>query len=234
MAFPRSPRDRLDGDYFDFWDFPERAYRRDVGFSPELSLFYPYNHPAAWADWQRRNQWIAQRQRGSTYDYAMPMPSASSSTPPPQTASHGGGLAHSETSVVRNENGHFNVSLDVKHFKPEEITVKCDGNSISIHGKHEERSDELGIISREFNRRYELPGEVQVEKITCTWQPNNVLKVSCPKKLRIELDKGKVIPINVSPSLGATAAKEAAGAFGTAKTASPEPSSTVNQEKKSV
>lgn len=35
--------------------------------------------------------------------------------------------------------GHFSVLLDVKHFSPEEITVKVVGEHVEVHARHEER-----------------------------------------------------------------------------------------------
>lgn len=35
--------------------------------------------------------------------------------------------------------GHFSVLLDVKHFSPEEISVKVVGEHVEVHARHEER-----------------------------------------------------------------------------------------------
>lgn len=40
---------------------------------------------------------------------------------------------------MRLEKDKFSVNLDVKHFSPEELKVKVQGDMIEIHGKHEER-----------------------------------------------------------------------------------------------
>lgn len=58
---------------------------------------------------------------------------------------------------VVNTDKEFRVSLDVQHFKPEEINIKTKSNRIVINGKHEERPDEHGYIMREFTRQYILP-----------------------------------------------------------------------------
>ncbi|EMP29866.1 Alpha-crystallin B chain [Chelonia mydas] len=41
----------------------------------------------------------------------------------------------------------FSVLLDVKHFSPEELSVKVVGDYVEVHAKHEERPDEHGYIS---------------------------------------------------------------------------------------
>lgn len=54
---------------------------------------------------------------------------------------------------------HLQVILDVQQFTPNEITVKTTEKHIIVEGKHEEKADEHGFISRHFVRRYQLPRE---------------------------------------------------------------------------
>lgn len=62
-------------------------------------------------------------------------------------------------STINVDNDKFQVILDVQQFKPDEITVKTSDKYIVVEGKHEEKQDEHGYISRHFVRRYMLPGE---------------------------------------------------------------------------
>src|SRR6185437_10835082 len=48
----------------------------------------------------------------------------------------------------------FQVQLDVSQFTPDEIKVRVLGRDVIIDGKHEERRDDHGYISRSFRRRY--------------------------------------------------------------------------------
>lgn len=73
------------------------------------------------------------------------------------------------------------VCMDVAQFKPSELTVKVVDNSIIIEGKHEERQDEHGYISRHFVRRYALPKEYDADKVISTLSSDGVLTVSAPK-----------------------------------------------------
>ncbi|XP_031762475.1 alpha-crystallin B chain isoform X2 [Xenopus tropicalis] len=77
----------------------------------------------------------------------------------------------------------FSVNLDVKHFSPEELNVKVLGDFIEIHGTHEERQDEHGYVSRDFQRRYKIPSDVDPQSITSTLSPDGVLTVSGPRKV---------------------------------------------------
>lgn len=77
------------------------------------------------------------------------------------------------------------VSLDVKQFKPEEITAKNLDNMIIIEARHEERQDEHGYISRHFVRRYVLPKDVDVDKCKVQISSDGVLNFSVPKKVSV-------------------------------------------------
>nr|CAD7199475.1 unnamed protein product [Timema douglasi] len=73
------------------------------------------------------------------------------------------------------------VNLDVQQFKPEEIKVKTVDNYIVVEGKHEERKDEHGFISREFQRRYLLPEGVDPQAVTSTLSSDGILSIAAPK-----------------------------------------------------
>ncbi|KAH8259452.1 hypothetical protein KR026_004789 [Drosophila bipectinata] len=80
----------------------------------------------------------------------------------------------------------FQVCMDVSHFKPSELVVKVQDNSILVEGKHEEREDDHGYITRHFVRRYALPEGYEAEKVASTLSSDGVLTVSVPKPPAIE------------------------------------------------
>ncbi|ALC44992.1 Hsp26 [Drosophila busckii] len=84
----------------------------------------------------------------------------------------------------------FQVCMDVAQFKPSELTVKVVDNSIVVEGKHEEREDNHGYISRHFVRRYALPQGYEADKVASALSSDGVLTVSVPKPQPIE-DKSK-------------------------------------------
>ncbi|XP_017464916.1 PREDICTED: heat shock protein 23-like [Rhagoletis zephyria] len=73
------------------------------------------------------------------------------------------------------------VCMDVAQFKPSELSVKVVDNSIVVEGKHEEREDEHGYISRHFVRRYALPKGYNADNVISTLSSDGVLTVSAPK-----------------------------------------------------
>lgn len=74
----------------------------------------------------------------------------------------------------------FQVSLDVQHFAPNEISVKTVDNSILVDAKHEERKDEHGFISREVHRRYVLPSGFKAEDVVSTISSDGILTIKAP------------------------------------------------------
>ncbi len=88
-------------------------------------------------------------------------------------------------STVSNQKGEFKVNLDVQQFKPEEINVKIVDDFLVVEGKHEEKQDKHGFISRQFTRRYKLPKDVQMEAIRSDLSSDGILSISAPKKVSL-------------------------------------------------
>jgi HSP20 family molecular chaperone IbpA len=77
----------------------------------------------------------------------------------------------------------FQVSVDVHQFSPSEITVKVTENAVMVEGKHEEREDEHGLISRQFHRRYILPKDYDPESVTSELSTDGILTIKAPPKV---------------------------------------------------
>lgn len=75
----------------------------------------------------------------------------------------------------------FQVSINVEHFKPNELQVKVVDDHVIIEAKHEERSDEHGFISRHIVRRYAIPKGYDPDKVVSALSSDGVLTVSIPK-----------------------------------------------------
>lgn len=110
----------------------------------------------------------------------------------------------------------FQVILDVQQFTPNEITVKTTDKHIIVEGKHEEKADEHGYISRHFVRRYQLPRKsicflsflvlifdkkksflagVNPNDISSTLSSDGVLTVTAPLKPAIQQNSERFVPI---------------------------------------
>ncbi|KAK7571808.1 hypothetical protein V9T40_014280 [Parthenolecanium corni] len=97
------------------------------------------------------------------------------------------------SSITRDKDS-FKVNLDVQQFKPEEINVKVVDDFIVVDGKHEERQDKHGFISRQFTRKYKLPPNVNVDAIQSKLSSDGILSIVAPKKA-IESGPSRSIPV---------------------------------------
>lgn len=100
-----------------------------------------------------------------------------------------------DTPRVTNKADKFEMKLDVQQFAPKELDVKLVDNFLIVEGKHEEKQDEHGFVSRHFSRKYLLPSDVKPETITCDLSSDGVLNISAPKQIEAPKPGEKVIPI---------------------------------------
>lgn len=80
----------------------------------------------------------------------------------------------------------FQVCMDVQQFKPSELTVKVVDDCVVVEGKHEEREDDHGYISRQFMRRYTLPKGFDSNHVVSTLSSDGVLSVRVPQPKKLE------------------------------------------------
>lgn len=89
----------------------------------------------------------------------------------------------------------FQASINVQQFKPDEITVKTIDNTVVIEGKHEERQDEHGYVSRHFVRKYVLPEGYDPAQVVSTLSSDGVLTVKAPPPKEAIQNKERVVEI---------------------------------------
>uniref|UniRef100_A0A3Q3EJL2 Heat shock protein beta-1 n=1 Tax=Labrus bergylta TaxID=56723 RepID=A0A3Q3EJL2_9LABR len=100
-------------------------------------------------------------------------------------------------SEIKQTQDSWKVSLDVNHFSPEELVVKTKDGVVEITGKHEERKDEHGFVSRCFTRKYTLPSSANIEKVTSSLSPEGFLTVEAPLMVPAIQSSETTIPVNV-------------------------------------
>nr|AJA32865.1 heat shock protein 20.6 [Sesamia inferens]AJA32866.1 heat shock protein 20.6 [Sesamia inferens] len=98
-------------------------------------------------------------------------------------------------SSIKTDGDKLQINLDVQQFAPEEISVKTVDGYIVVEGKHEEKKDEHGYISRQFVRRYALPDGVEPESVESRLSSDGVLTVTAPRKLPEALKGERKVPI---------------------------------------
>lgn len=106
------------------------------------------------------------------------------------------------SSTINVDKEKFEVTLDVQQFTPSEITVKVtnETNTIVVEGKHEEKQDEHGYISRHFVRRYVIPQGHDLNGVVSSLSSDGVLTVTVPKKSLPVAQGERVIPIKQVPA----------------------------------
>uniref|UniRef100_A0A8C8E257 Heat shock protein beta-1 n=1 Tax=Oryzias sinensis TaxID=183150 RepID=A0A8C8E257_9TELE len=100
-------------------------------------------------------------------------------------------------SEIKQTQDNWKVALDVSHFSPEELVVKTKDGILEISGKHEERQDEHGYVSRCFTRKYSLPPGAITEKVASSLSPEGVLVVEAPLNKPAIESAEKTIPVKV-------------------------------------
>ncbi|XP_033198613.1 protein lethal(2)essential for life-like [Bombus vancouverensis nearcticus] len=99
-------------------------------------------------------------------------------------------------SIMKNDKDRFQVILDVRQFKPKEVGVKVVDNFIIVEGKHEDRADDHGLISRHFVKKYLVPDQCDPERATSTLSTDGILTITAPLRPEtIESKREKTIKI---------------------------------------
>lgn len=98
-------------------------------------------------------------------------------------------------STITQDTEKYQVILDVQQFTPNEITVKTNDNSIIVEGKHEEKQDEHGYISRHFVRRYVLPQDHDIREVVSTLSSDGILTITAPKRKERLTGTERIVPI---------------------------------------
>lgn len=101
------------------------------------------------------------------------------------------------STIVERDQNKFQVIVDVQQFAPEEITVRTDDKCITVEGKHEEKQDQHGYISRHFVRRYMLPQGYDMGHVKPSLSSDGVLTITAPK-FAFPAPGERIIPIERS------------------------------------
>lgn len=112
------------------------------------------------------------------------------------------GACHMKNCYKSKEEEDFQVAINMKSFKPDEISVKVKESEIIVDAKHEEREDEHGFVSRHFTRRYILPKQFDSETISTSIDDEGIMKIKALKLKPVENEKKeRIIPIERVPAV---------------------------------
>lgn len=77
----------------------------------------------------------------------------------------------------------FQVEFNVQDYKPEELSIKTEGDILIVLAKHETKTENgQSFVSKQFEQRFSLPSGVQPEKITSSLSKDGYLTVTAPRE----------------------------------------------------
>ncbi|XP_033845841.1 heat shock protein beta-1-like [Periophthalmus magnuspinnatus] len=156
-----------DWDPFPNWTQPSRIFAQDIGLPPFLEP-----GDVDWLEWAKR--------RLASFSWGLNTKEGLLS---PFSGQH---LALNQSDLKQltgagsEVKDRWKVQLDVKHFSPEELAVTTKDGYLQISGKHEEKQDQHGSVSRCFTRKYKLPLGVELQQASSSLSPDGVLSVEAP------------------------------------------------------
>ncbi|CAG08168.1 unnamed protein product, partial [Tetraodon nigroviridis] len=166
QRFPRDPfgespfRDQLASRFMDD-DFGMPAFRDDLAMD--------------WPDWARPGR-LSTRLSPSPFGGALRtgFPARQSTGGP---ALYGGryGEPSSRSSPVTTGGEPWKVCVNVHSFKPEELNVKTRDGFVEVSGKHEEKQEEGGIMTKNFTKKIQIPVDVDPLTVFASLSPEGVL-----------------------------------------------------------
>jgi HSP20 family molecular chaperone IbpA len=87
------------------------------------------------------------------------------------------GLPHPRVSY---DDDKFQISLDAKDYKPDELDVKVEGNTIIITAK-QEIQEQGGTRTRVFEQKFSLPSGVKADRVTSSLNREGTLLITAPR-----------------------------------------------------
>ena len=93
------------------------------------------------------------------------------------------------TAMAKMKDEVFELIINIHGFEPEDVEIFCVDQSVYVKAKH---VTEQGFVSNVFEQKFNLPEDVETEKMTSGMSRDGVLMIRVPKK---EVKEEKVIPI---------------------------------------
>lgn len=100
---------------------------------------------------------------------------------------------------VKCDDNQFQINMDVRNYEPEELRIQLSGDRLTISGKHEEREDRHGFISRQFQRSIVVPEAVNLDSLKSTQTEDGRLVITAALK-SVEAPKDRTIAIERTPA----------------------------------
>jgi len=77
----------------------------------------------------------------------------------------------------------FQVEFNVQDYRPEELSIKTEGDVLIVLAKHETKAEgSQAFVAKQFEQRFSLPSGVKIEKIASSLSKDGILTVSAPRE----------------------------------------------------
>ncbi|XP_063797992.1 heat shock protein 30C-like [Pseudophryne corroboree] len=120
-------------------------------------------------------------------------------------STHSAGTEITSPRTGKEGKGNFELTLDVRPFSPEELTVTTEGRRLIVTGKRDKKQDSEtdGYFHeyREWRREAELPEDVIPEAVLCSLSKDGQLHFQAPR-LALPAAEGRPVPITVTQTPG--------------------------------
>ncbi|ESP02408.1 hypothetical protein LOTGIDRAFT_69877, partial [Lottia gigantea] len=70
----------------------------------------------------------------------------------------------------------LDLKIDLSHYKPEEIHIRTVGHELSVHAKHEDKTDHSSVY-QEYSRKFSLPAHVDPEHVQSSLSRDGILRI---------------------------------------------------------
>ncbi|KAM8853827.1 heat shock protein 30-like [Synchiropus picturatus] len=94
------------------------------------------------------------------------------------------------SAAVREDGGHYELTLDTTGFSPEDLSVRLQGRKLRVSGKTEKKQEEQEgwrwHSVQQFRQELELPEGVNPEDIICSLSPEGRLHIQAAKAPSVE------------------------------------------------
>ncbi|XP_067861787.1 heat shock protein beta-8 [Heptranchias perlo] len=142
---------------------------------------FPDHFTADWPDWAKprlTSTWPGPLR--SSFNGSGREAQAAYSPAPPQYTARYTGYPEPKNPPSLNPGEPWKVCVNVQSFAPEELTVKTKDGFVEISGKHEEKQEGGGIVSKNFTKKIQLPIEVDPVTVFASLSPEGVLIIEAP------------------------------------------------------
>ncbi|XP_063797989.1 heat shock protein 30C-like [Pseudophryne corroboree] len=120
-------------------------------------------------------------------------------------STHSAGTEITSPRTGKEGKGNFELTLDVRPFSPEELTVTTEGRRLIVTGKldkkQESETDGYFHEYREWRREAELPEDVSPKAVLCSLSKDGQLHFQAPH-LAVQATEGRPVPITVTQTPG--------------------------------